>query len=195
MTIEEIKKQTEGLGILMQPIELFEITKNIHPPMNILIFGLGNDSLFWHETNEGGRTVFFEGKKKWFDDIKSKHPFLEAYKIKYNTKREEWRSIIDKPELLKFDMPPELEEISWNLIIVDGPAGYEDGTPGRMKSIYMASKLIKEGGDIFVHDTQREVEDAYCKRYLLNENLISEVKGYSTLRHYRLKRKTGSFYS
>ena len=65
MTLEEITKQIEGLGIQMQPIELFEITKNIHPPMNILVFGLGNDSIFWYEINKGGKTVFFEEKKKW----------------------------------------------------------------------------------------------------------------------------------
>ena len=187
MTIEEIKKQTEPLGIQMQAIELFAIAKNIHPPINILVFGLGNDSIFWYERNRGGRTVFFEDKKKWFDKIKAKHPFLEAYRINYDCKRKEWRNIVDKPELLMFEIPSAITDVKWDIIIVDGPAGNDDEAPGRMKSIYLASTLIKDGGDIFVHDAHREVEDAYCNKYLLNENLISVVKGYSTLRHYRIK--------
>ncbi len=186
MTIEEVIKQTEGLGIQMQPVELFEIAKNIHPPMNILIFGVGNDSVFWHDLNKGGRTVFLEDHAKWFNDIKEKHPALEVYQIKYDTKREQWRDLIDKPELLVLEMPTELKDVVWDLIIVDGPMAFEDGKPGRMKSIFMSSKLIKPGGDIFVHDVHREIEDAYCKKYLLDENLVSEVKGFSTLRHYRL---------
>ena len=55
-----------------------------------------------------------------------------------------------------------------------------------MKSIYMASKLIKNGGDVFVHDAHGEIQNAYCKKYLLDKNFISEVSGFSTLRHYKI---------
>lgn len=186
MTIEEIIKRTEGLGILMQSVELFEIVKNIHPPINMLVFGLGNDSIFWHEVNKGGRTVFIEDHIKWLSRIRGKHPYLETYQVTYNTKREQWKDLIDKPDLLTLELPSEIESIKWDLIIVDGPMAFEDGKPGRMKSIYMASKLIKNGGDVFVHDVHREIEDVYCKKYLLDKNLVSDISDFSVLRHYRV---------
>ena len=192
MIIEDVINQTKDLGIQMQPIELFEIAQCIKPPMNVLVFGLGNDSAFWHNVNINGRTVFIENKKKWFNDITEKYPFLEAYKVEYNTKREDWKNLIDKPDQLILNMPDELKKVSWDVIIADGPAGHDDGTPGRMKSIYTASVLIKDGGDVFVHDAHREVEDAYCAKYLLDMNLVSEVKGSSVLRHYVI-RKSKSF--
>ncbi len=188
MTIEEIAEQTKDLGIQMQPIELFEIVKNIKAPANLLVFGVGNDSAFWHSVNKGGRTVFLEGKKMWFDDICARYPFLEVYRMRYDTNRAEWKDLLDKPDQLTFEMPLEIRDVVWDVIIVDGPTGYDDSTPGRMKSIYMASKLIKSGGDVFVHDTEREVENEYCKKYLLDKNLISEVKGFAILRHYRLNK-------
>lgn len=192
ITIEEIIRQTEGLGIQMLPIELFEIAKAIKPPMNVLVFGLGNDSLFWHNLNTGGRTVFIEDKKKWFDEVKGKvkgkNPGLEAYKVKYGTVRTEWQDLIDKPDKLELDIPSQLKGIEWDVIIVDGPAGHTDEAPGRMKSIYLASKIIKNGGDIFVHDAHRDVEREYCKKYLLDRNLVSTVKGRSVLNHYRFIR-------
>ena len=51
-----------------------------------------------------------------------------------------------------------------------------DQSPGRMKSIFHSSKLIKDSGDIFVHDCNREVEDIYCNRFLGKENLKLEIE-------------------
>ena len=90
------------------------------------------------------------------------------------------------------DLAPEIRKTEWDVILIDGPAGYEDNTPGRMKSIYESSRLIKQGGSIFVHDQEREVEKAYGDRYLQKDNVVAEVKGRATLRHYRYRRATGS---
>ena len=60
----------------------------------------------------------------------------------------------------------------------------QEGVPGRMSSIYMASKMIEKGGYVFVHDCEREVERAYVDRFLKEENLISEVWGRASLRLY-----------
>ena len=81
MTIEEIEKRTEHLGIQMQPIELFAIAKYIHPPMNILIFGLGNDSIFWYERNNGGRTVFSKIRKNGLMKLKLTTHFLRLTEL------------------------------------------------------------------------------------------------------------------
>ena len=75
------------------------------------------------------------------------------------------------------DLAPEIRKTEWDVILIDGPAGYEGNTtPGRMKSIYESSRLIRQGGSVFVHDQEREVERAYSDRYLLKTNVVAEVK-------------------
>jgi hypothetical protein len=93
--------------------------------------------------------------------------------------------LIDCPESLAMDLPADLRETAWDVVLVDGPAGYENGTPGRMKSIYEASRLVKPNGRIFLHDQEREVEREYADRYLLRRNIVGEVTGRALLRHYR----------
>lgn len=182
----QVDSERNMLGIQMHTNELLEIVKTIKTPINFLIFGLGNDSIFWSNLNKNGRTVFIEDNKDWFDNIKTKFPFLEAYLINYGTVRKEWKSLIGYPKKLDLNLPDDILKTSWNVILVDGPAGYSDQTAGRMKSIYMASKLIKTGGNIFVHDTNREVEREYCDKFLFEKNLISRVNGLSTLSHYKI---------
>jgi len=44
--------------------------------------------------------------------------------------------------------------------------------PGRMYSIYMASKLVKDGGYVLVHDCCREIEIAFSDKFLKEKNLL-----------------------
>src|SRR5580698_9796876 len=152
-----VVRERARLGIQMHANELFFIARTIKPPMNFLVFGMGSDSPFWSSLNRRGRTVFIEDQPEWFDKIKLQHPSLDAY----------------------------LRETAWDVVLVDGPAGYENGTPGRMKSIYEASRLVKPHGRIFLHDQEREVEREYADRYLLRQNIVAEVTGRALLRHYR----------
>jgi hypothetical protein len=77
------------------------------------------------------------------------------------------------------------------VIVVDAPAGYANHfeltgreAPGRMKSIYMASKLVNKGGFVFVHDCDREVERRYATEYLSTERLFVRVEGRALLQGY-----------
>jgi hypothetical protein len=54
-----------------------------------------------------------------------------------------------------------------------------------MKSIFEASRLIKKGGSIFVHDQERDVEREYCARYLSQGRAVAETSGRALLRHYK----------
>jgi glucuronoxylan 4-O-methyltransferase len=182
--LHRIKQERERLGIQMHANELFFIARALRPPMNFLVFGMGNDSPFWFDLNRRGRTVFIEDQEEWFNKIQQKNPALEAYLVDYGTKLEEGMQLIDHPERLEMDLVPEIRKTEWDAILVDGPAGYADGTPGRMKSIYEASRLIKPGGRIFVHDQERAVEREYCDRYLLKSNVVAEITGRALLRHY-----------
>jgi len=184
--INKIDSERSRLNIQMHTKELLKIIEAINPPINFLIFGLGNDSTFWFNTNKDGRTVFIENNKSWFKNVKSKFPEIEAYLADYKTERWEWKNLINHPENLDLDLPKDILKVSWDVILVDGPGGYSDKTPGRMQSIYMASKLIKIGGDVFVHDTNRKVEKEYCDKFLLEKNVVEKVRGRALLCHYKV---------
>jgi uncharacterized protein (TIGR01627 family) len=155
----------------------------------LLVFGLGNDSKLWSRLNSGGRTVFIEDDPGWHKTISQRHPELESYLAVYPNNITEWRRLIDKPDQLRLELPKSINETSWDVILVDAPAGYDATAflPGRMSSIYMASKLIRPGGEVFVHDAQREVESAYCERYLGVNNFFASTKGRAWLQAYRMR--------
>jgi len=148
----------------------------------LLVFGLGNDSLLWVTANRSGQTVLLEEHQAWFNEFKSRYPEWLAYRVSYETKLRDWKTWLNQPDKLTLDLNPEIHQTPWDIILVDGPIGYGDDAPGRMKSIYTASQLINQGGDIFVHDCEREVERVYCDTFLLPKNLVKEI---TNLRHYR----------
>ncbi len=154
-------------------------------PCRLVVFGLGNDTVFWSLLNEGGETVFLEDNEFWMRRITRRTPGLKAVLVKYNTKRSDWKALLESPEQLEMALPDEIDAKKWDVVVVDGPAGYNDNTPGRMQSIYTGSQLVKPGGDVFVHDCNREVEDAYCIAFLGQENLVTEIRhSIGWLRHY-----------
>jgi len=156
-------------------------------PCKLLVFGLGNDSAFWAYLNRDGVTVFLEDNRNWFEEITGKSKKIKAFLIDYNTKRKDWRTYLNNPSLLSMPLPDDVEKEQWDVILVDAPAAYQDENSGRMKSIFLSSKLIGNSGDIFVHDCDREVEDVYCNKFLKKENFKKEIKAKAgLLRHYQI---------
>ena len=178
------------LGIQMETPEIFSIFQAIRPPMDLLVFGAGNDSTFWHKANRGGRTVFLEDEEAWFNHIQKKYPALEIYRVHYDTRVDEWQELIDHPEKLELKLPADIRETAWDTVLVDGPAGYAPDKPGRMKSIFEASRLVKTGGFVFVHDSEREAERGYGEKYLGKENVAEEIWGRALMRKYRSSIRT-----
>jgi len=148
-----------------------------------LVFGLGNDSRFWRRLNRKGMTIFLEDDEQWLRKVTARDPKLRALRVDYGTRRSQWRELLDARDRLDMPLPAEVGSRPWDVILVDAPAGWRDDQPGRMQSIFLASRLAGEGGDVFVHDCDRTVERSYCDHYLRPENLRSEVE---LLRHYRL---------
>ena len=149
-------------------------------PCNLLVFGLGNDSTIWSFLNTKGTTVFLEDNEKWFKKITCLSRGIQAYLVDYNTKLKDWKDLLEDPSLLAMDVPSVVRSTQWDIILVDAPAGWGKG-PGRMKSIYQASQLVKPNGHVFVHDCEREIENVYSHTFLKKENLRAEI---SNLRHY-----------
>ncbi|MFM1877058.1 MAG: hypothetical protein RL266_2795 [Bacteroidota bacterium] len=154
----------------------------------LLVFGVGNDSLFWMNANKGGRTVFIEDDEFWLRKIQKRIPGIEAYLVNYDTKLEQWKELLESPEKLKMDFPGDVSKLNWDVVFVDAPTGWGEGTTGRMKSIYAGRKLAPKG-HVFVHDCEREVEIACCDAILKPEYFVQELKATDSgyLRHYKFR--------
>jgi glucuronoxylan 4-O-methyltransferase len=87
---------------------------------------------------------------------------------------------------LELRLPAGLAETAWDTIFVDGPAGFDDDSPGRMKSICTAAALARRHGrgEVIVHDCDREVERRCCDRFFFAAELVT---AFDRTRHYRIQ--------
>ena len=184
-----LKLRSQHEGIQLKPAELIKIIQAIRQfsQCKMLVFGLGNDSPFWCSANGEGRTVFLEDFPPWYDKITAKYPDIEAYRISYPCNITQWEEVLDQPEQLELELPGEITGHPWDVILVDGPRGhkYASEIPGRMSSIYTASRLVGKKGYVFVHDAQRTVEKTYAQHYLGRNRFIEKVRGRALLLIYR----------
>ncbi|MEZ5069603.1 MAG: hypothetical protein R2751_01200 [Bacteroidales bacterium] len=187
LRIARLRKCYEG--IQLKTAELIRIAHAIEERegCHMLVFGMGNDSPFWEEINKKGRTVFLEDFQPWFNKISHRFPDIEAYPIAYPCNITQWEEGLDHPPMLALDLPPEVAERTWDVILVDGPRGHQfrDDIPGRMSSIYMASTLVAPGGMVFVHDAERRIEERYADRFLGRDRLAYLIRGRAHLKAYR----------
>ena len=176
-------------GIQLKQAELLKIYHAINQfeSCRMLVFGMGYDSPFWHRINSKGSTVFLENLEPWYEKICSMHPELEAYLVSYPCKITQWQELLEKPEGLVMELPEVVRGSSWDVILVDGPQGhkYSEEVPGRMSSIFEASRLVKQNGYVFVHDAERIVEKTYSQHFLGKEHFQEKVRGRAMLRIYR----------
>jgi glucuronoxylan 4-O-methyltransferase len=186
-----VMRRLNEIQLSAEQLKVIVITVKAKAPCKLLIFGLGNDSVFWLKLNRGGVTIFLENNNDWFQKITKRSKDLIVFLVNYNTQRNDWKLLLESPSLLDMTLPNNVAKEEWDVIFVDAPEGWNDQTSGRMKSIYLSSKLVKNSGDIFVHDCNREVEDIYCNKFLKKENLKKEIKAPSGfLRHYHITNRS-----
>jgi len=175
-------------------------------PCNFLVFGLGLDSPMWAALNHGGRTVFLEEDASWIASVRSKHPALESHHVAYDTTLADADALLalrDHPacvaqpdldaaadaacRLALRGLPSVFRDTEWDLVMVDAPTGWTPQSPGRMGAIYtagMAARARRPGRgptDVFVHDVDRPVEDAFSKAFLCEGYLAEQV---GRIRHF-----------
>lgn len=161
-------------GTQMGQTQVNNILKALGPDGNLLVWGLGNDSPFWHDSTTG-KVVFLEDdipQEKygilWYDVITKKHPFLKACKMHYSTQtKDSYTKYMDaSTDVMVADLdlssqlPEDVQSIKWDVIIVDAPQGSWNMGPGRYQSIYTSYALAKKHGTkyIFIDDYERKVE-------------------------------------
>jgi hypothetical protein len=189
--VEKLLAKTDG--VQMQPEEVLAIARAIksRPGCALLVFGCGNDSGLWENLNQGGTTAFIENDPIWAESAQAKLGCAKVYLTKYGTRLSEWVSLLNAASRLDLELPDEVRSRQWDVILVDGPPGHDNfeayggqETPGRMKSIFEASRLVAPGGAVFVHDCERPAEQQYAAKYLGSHRLFVSVKGRALLQGY-----------
>ena len=161
-------------GTQMGNEQIKEILDVLPVDGNLLVWGLGNDSPFWHDSTLG-RVVFIEDDiplpksgTLWYDKIITAYNFLEAYKVHYSThtvksfdrymrNTEFWDSDLD----IRKQLPSNVTLMDWDVILVDAPLGCCGTSPGRYQSIYTSKLLSTNTTHIFVDDYERQVEKQF----------------------------------
>lgn len=190
--------------------QISDALRQCSQPCNLLVFGLTPESLLWRALNHNGRTVFIDENRYYAAYVEEKYPEIEAYDVQYATKLSEMKELIaavkeqvrnecrpvqnllfSECKLGLNDLPNQLYEVEWDVILVDGPRGYWPEAPGRMAAIFTAAVLArsKRGSNpkthVFVHDFNMKVDRVTSDEFLCRENL---VKSTDTMGHFVLDR-------
>jgi glucuronoxylan 4-O-methyltransferase len=137
-----------------------DVFSNLKNDTKMLVFGLGYDSKMWYEGNNKN-TYFIENKKEYIDLNLNDIPMNNIINYQYNTSVEKSFKLTDN-EIIKYEIPDKLKKLSpFDIIIIDGPEGYSNQTPGRLIPCYWATLLSKKGTIIYIDDSRRHLEN-YC---------------------------------
>ncbi|KAJ8441575.1 hypothetical protein Cgig2_003081 [Carnegiea gigantea] len=188
----------------------FDVLFSIYP-CNFLVFGLGHDSLMWASLNPNGFTMFLEEDPNWVRTILTKAPNIRVHSVEYKTHVYDAKNLLahykteptclppklflngnTKCRLVLSDLPNEIYSKEWDVIMIDGPRGYQPELPGRMAAIYTAAvmaRLRTRPGvtHVILHDVNRRVERVYAEKFLCKKHL---VKGVERLWHFAIPSAT-----
>ncbi|CAH8384633.1 unnamed protein product [Eruca vesicaria subsp. sativa] len=176
-------------------LKLLSDTIALRSPCNVLVFGFAHQYLMLSSLNTGGVTVILEDEPSKITTPNNTRVYSLKYhqmevKNTYKLLRHARSNPVCAPNMndlhqgspdckLKLrDLPQEVHNINWDVIVVDGPRGDDSEAPGRMGSIYTAAVLARRGGsnsttDVFVHDVQRTAEKWFSWEFLCQENQVS----------------------
>ncbi|KAM0987733.1 hypothetical protein ACFX2I_011756 [Malus domestica] len=176
----------------------FEVLKS-RSPCNFLVFGLGFDSLMWASLNPRGTTLFLEEDPKWVQTVLKDAPQLRAETVRYRTQLKEADELLSsyrsqrscspseavlrgntECRLALDNLPDDVYDKEWDLIMVDAPRGYFPEAPGRMGAIFSAAVMARRRRGsgvthVFLHDVDRKVEKAFAEEFLCRKFLVKAV--------------------
>ncbi|KAL6188220.1 hypothetical protein ACLB2K_039613 [Fragaria x ananassa] len=176
----------------------FEVLKS-RAPCNFLVFGLGYDSLMWASFNPRGTTLFLEENPKWVQTVLKSSPELRAETVNYRTQLKQADELLasykseaacalsevvlrgnERCKLALSNLPDEVYEKEWDLIMIDAPRGYFPEAPGRMAAIFSAAVMARRrrgsgATHVFLHDVDRKVEKAFAEEFLCRKFLVKAV--------------------
>ncbi|RDX73305.1 Glucuronoxylan 4-O-methyltransferase 2, partial [Mucuna pruriens] len=175
----------------------FKVLSNLvalKSPCNLLIFGFQPQYLTLSSMNAEGSTIFLDDHDM-IDKVTRNFNNTRAYKLGYNVAAKKAYNLLkharknqacapnptllqkSKCKLALRNLPAQVYEKKWDVIVVDGPRGDSPESPGRMGPIYTASVLARAGNvsDVLVHDVDRMIEKWFSWEFLCHENLLEIV--------------------
>ncbi|KAE8721756.1 1-deoxy-D-xylulose 5-phosphate reductoisomerase [Hibiscus syriacus] len=181
---------------LLTPKELMLVSNLItsKAPCNLLVFGLQSQYLDLASMNAGGITLFLEDDLYRISKIKSDSNRTRIYKVKYQVPAKKAYKLLKHArgnpacnpsinllqqsscKLALTDLPKQVYELKWDVVVVDGPIGDTPDAQGRMSTIYTASMLARAAGNttnVMVHDVHRTIEKWFSWEFLCEENMVS----------------------
>jgi len=192
--IHQIKQKSMGGGMTEE--EYFYWMKYVrdHAPQNLLIWGLGYDSILIDKLNTGGVTAFLEMNAEWVEKTDNRVLNYRTYKdTEFHTSVSTWRRFLHRPHGTPLTKTFGIE--CWDTILVDSPQGFEWTSVGRAVPIFTAKQdieqCIRDGRyadnqtvSVFVHDCYRVAEDKLSLNIL---GMPIQQIGEKKLRHFVLK--------
>lgn len=148
----------------------------------LLIFGVGRDSVAWQEINQGNTTLFLENNEDWIERVRTQAGDAHIRSLVYAQPYEEWAAEKFSGEavvLPTMESPP--FDGTWDCAFVDAPWG---PTFGRHQSTHAATRAVRPGGLVALHDCEREREQTVC-RVLLEERDFTLLEEVERLRIYQ----------
>jgi len=141
-----------------------DIFREITTNRKMLVFGLGYDSKMWYEGNNKN-TFFVENKDEYIhlnmNVIPSKNIIHYDYKTTCSSS-----IVLTDNEICSFIIPEKLiNEAPFDIILIDGPEGFSEETPGRLLPCYWSTKLSKSGSIIYIDDANRSLENFCIEKY------------------------------
>ncbi|KAJ1398086.1 Polysaccharide biosynthesis domain [Sesbania bispinosa] len=178
-------------------------------PCNLLIFGFQPQYLILSSMNAAGNTIFLEDDHDKINKVRINSNTTQIHKVEYNMPAKAAYKLLkharqnpacapnprflqkSKCKLALKNLPAQVYEKNWDVMVVDGPSGDSPESPGRMEPIYTSSVLARIGNtsDVIVHDVDRMIEKWFSWEFLCDENLLYS-KG--KLWHFRIKGHSNS---
>jgi hypothetical protein len=162
-------KNIQTAKTVMQTI-LMDVLNRSNPKM--LVFGLGYDSALWYNATNCN-TFFVEDNKKFIEMNDEINKDKIVY-YKYDTKVAD--GLLSKVKH-KYVEPPTylLENGSYDIIFIDGPAGWNMKCPGRVLPIFWCEKLLNVGGTVYIDDANRDLEKRAIENFLVKSSLCVKI--------------------
>lgn len=148
-----------------------DVFSNFTSNTKLLVFGLGYDSKMWYNGNKN--TYFIESNNKYINLNKNDIPESNIFKYDYKNinVKESFKMSID--DIKKYVIPEKIKNLApFDIIIIDGPEGYQADSPGRLIPYYWSTILSKKGTIIYGDDSLRKLENYCINKFLKDKEKI-----------------------
>ena len=93
--LKDLVDNNSGQGSFEEYVLLRRLIRT-KAPCNLLVFGVGKDSKFWLEANDGGTTMFIEHESEWIEKTREMLPGVIVHQVAYDTRRSQWKRLLHK---------------------------------------------------------------------------------------------------